>query len=323
MSAGKVVAFSGGVGGAKLSAGLARVLEAQDLTIVVNTGDDFDHLGLRICPDVDSTLYALAGLDDPVRGWGRRDETWKFMSALKQLGGPSWFNLGDGDLALHVERTRRLRAGESLSDVTRTLAVALGIEARIVPMTDDEVATRVRTDNGWIEFQEYFVGLRCEPAIREIEFRGAQQAMPHAAAISALEDPLLRAAIICPSNPMLSIDPILAMPSMREALRNCRAPRVAVSPIIAGQAVKGPAAKIMAETGLEPSAGAVARYYAGLIDIFVVDEADAATSLPAGMERVVAPSLMRTAQDKERLAHTVLATADTRRAVVPAGEGRP
>lgn len=323
MSAGRVVAFSGGVGGAKLSAGLAGTLQGKDLTIVVNTGDDFEHLGLRICPDIDSTLYALSGLDDPVRGWGRRDETWTFMSALKQLGAPSWFNLGDGDLALHVERTRRLRAGEPLSSVTRTLARALGIENDIVPMTDDEVATRVRIEDGWIEFQEYFVGRRCEPAVSEIKFRGAQQARPSAAAISALQDPLLRAAIICPSNPMLSIDPILAMPAMREALRNCRAPRVAVSPIIAGQAVKGPAAKIMAETGLEPSASAVARYYAELVDIFVVDEADADAILPAGMERLVTPSLMRTAQDKERLAHTVLAAADARRAAAPSGNGRP
>ncbi|WP_137113788.1 2-phospho-L-lactate transferase [Mesorhizobium sp. GR13] len=309
MNEGEVIAFSGGVGGAKLSKGLSEVLDAKDITIVVNTGDDFDHLGLRICPDIDSTLYALAGLDDPVRGWGRRDETWTFMSALKQLNAPGWFNLGDGDLATHVERSWRLHEGQSVSDVTRHLARSLGISADIIPMTDDTVRTRVRTSDGWIDFQSYFVGMRCEPVIEAIEFQGAADARPHPDALAALRGEALRAAIICPSNPLLSIDPILAMPEMRQALFACRAPRIAVSPIIAGKAVKGPAAKIMAELGMVPSASAVAQYYEGLIDIFVLDEADADAKLPTGMQRVVASTLMQDAEDKRRLARIVLAAA--------------
>lgn len=306
----RVIALSGGVGGAKLSRGLAAVLDGKELMIIVNTGDDFEHLGLRICPDIDSTLYALSGLDDPIRGWGRRDETWTFMAALKQLGAQDWFNLGDGDLAIHIERSWRLRSGQSLSVVTHHLAQALGIEAQIMPMTDSHVATRVLTSEGWIDFQQYFVGLRCEPPIKEVAFEGALEAEPNAEVLAALQDETLRAVIICPSNPILSVDPILAMPRMRTALQSCRSPRLAVSPIIAGQAVKGPAAKIMGEMGMKPGAAAVAKYYEGLIDIFVVDEADADVELPRGMTRVVAPTLMRTTEDKKQLAETVLAAAD-------------
>lgn len=306
---GQVIALSGGIGGAKLALGLDRVLAPGELTIIANTGDDFRHLGLHISPDIDTLLYTLAGLDDPVKGWGRRDESWTFMRALAELGGETWFQLGDGDLAIHVERTRRLAAGETLSQVTDTLRRRLGISARIVPMSDEPVATRVQTDEGWLDFQHYFVRRRCEPRVIGLDFAGAATARMAPAAAAALADPALRAVILCPSNPYLSVDPILAVPGMRAALAGCAAPVIAVSPIIAGQAVKGPTAKMMAELGLEPSAATVARHYEGLIDAFVVDEADAGLAI-AGMQVAATPTLMRNLDDKQRLARFVLGLAD-------------
>ena len=306
---GQVIALSGGIGGAKLALGLDRVLAPGELTIIANTGDDFRHLGLHISPDIDTLLYTLAGLDDPVKGWGRRDESWTFMRALAELGGETWFQLGDGDLAIHVERTRRLAAGETLSQVTDALRRRLGISARIVPMSDDPVATRVKTDEGWLDFQHYFVRRRCEPRVIGLDFAGAATARMAPEAAAALADPALRAVILCPSNPYLSVDPILAVPGMREALAGCAAPVIAVSPIIAGQAVKGPTAKMMAELGLEPSAATVARHYEGLIDAFVVDKADAGLEI-AGMQVATTPTLMRNLDDKQRLAHFVLELAE-------------
>lgn len=310
MITGKVVALSGGIGGAKLALGLDRVLAPGQLTIIANTGDDFRHLGLAISPDIDTLLYTLAGLDDPVRGWGRRDETWTFMQALAQIGGGNWFLLGDGDLALHVERTRRLAAGETLSEVTDALRRQLAISSAIVPMSDDPVATRVETDEGWLDFQHYFVRRRCEPRVRTLEFAGAEAARLAPDAAAALADPALAAIIICPSNPYLSVDPILAVPGVREALRAASAPVIAVSPIIAGQAVKGPTAKMMAELGLVPSAATVARHYAGLIDAFVVDAADAVAGVEGEIEITAAPILMRSLEDKTRLARLVLDIAE-------------
>lgn len=305
---GQVIALSGGIGGAKLALGLDRVLAPGELTIIANTGDDFRHLGLHISPDIDTLLYTLAGLDDPVKGWGRRDETWTFMRALAELGGEAWFQLGDGDLAIHVERTRRLAAGETLSQVTEALRRRLGIGARIVPMSDEPVATRVHTDEGWLDFQHYFVRRRCEPRVVGLDFAGAGEARMAPEVAAAFADPALRAVILCPSNPYLSVDPILAVPGMRAALAGCAAPVIAVSPIIAGQAVKGPTAKMMAELGLEPSAETVARHYEGLIDAFVVDEADAGLAI-AGMQIAATPTLMRSLADKQRLARFVLGLA--------------
>lgn len=310
MSEGRVIALSGGIGGAKLALGLDRVLAPGALTIIANTGDDFRHLGLHVSPDIDTLLYTLAGLDDPVRGWGRRDETWTFMRALAELGGETWFQLGDGDLAIHVERTRRLAARESLSEVTDALRRRLAIASSIVPMSDNPVATRVHTDEGWLDFQPYFVGRRCEPRVIGLDFAGAQAAKMAPAAVAAFDDADLRAVILCPSNPYLSVDPILAVPGMRAALAGCAAPVIAVSPIIAGQAVKGPTAKMMAELGLEPSAATVARHYEGLIDAFVVDEADAGLAVPR-LEVAATPTLMRSLDDKLRLARFVLALADS------------
>ena len=307
---GKVVAFSGGVGGAKLALGLARVLGVDDLTVIVNTGDDFCHLGLAISPDIDTLLYTLSGLSNQELGWGRRDETWTFMSAMQQLGGDTWFRLGDGDLALHVERTRRLTAGESLSMITDSLRRRLGISACIIPMSDDPVHTQLCTETGWLDFQDYFVRLRCEPVVREITFTGAQDARPAEGILQALGSPDLRAVVICPSNPMLSVEPILAVPGIREAIVACSAPVIAVSPIIGGKAVKGPTAKLMRELNMEPSATAAARRYAGLIDAFVLDDMDAGAVLPDGVSAFQAPILMQTLEDRERLAQTVLDFAD-------------
>ena len=307
---GRVVALSGGIGGAKLVVGLSRVMPAADLLVIANTGDDFEHLGLAISPDLDTIMYALAGLDDAQRGWGRRAETWSFMAALAALGGETWFQLGDGDLAIHVERTRRRAAGEPLSAITADFCRRLGIAVRVVPMSDDRVRTRLRTEEGWLDFQDYFVRRRCAPKVEELAYEGAATARPHPDALAALADPRLRAVVICPSNPFISIAPILAVPGLREAIAACAAPVVAVSPIIGGRAVKGPTAKIMAEFGLAPSAAAVARHYRGLIDGYVLDTADAGEAGELGIAVTLAHTLMTTQADREALARHVLAAAD-------------
>jgi LPPG:FO 2-phospho-L-lactate transferase len=235
-----VLALSGGIGGAKLALGLYGEVPADALTVVCNTGDDFEHLGLYVSPDVDTVLYTLAGLADPERGWGRADETWSFMQALEALGGETWFQLGDGDLALHVERTRRLADGEALGDIMDDLRSRLGVRARLLPMCDGAVRTMVHTDDGIVPFQHYFVRERCRPRVTGFSFRGAEQARTPEPLRRILESETLDAIVICPSNPFISIDPILAVPGMRNALEACRAPVVAVSPIIGGRAVKGP-----------------------------------------------------------------------------------
>jgi LPPG:FO 2-phospho-L-lactate transferase len=305
-----VVALCGGIGGAKLALGLSRVVAGADLMVVANTGDDFEHLGLAISPDLDTIMYTLAGLDDPQRGWGRRNETWTFMAALEALGGETWFALGDGDLATHVERTRRLRAGEALSTVTADFCRRLGIAARLVPMTDDIVRTRLRTDEGWLDFQDYFVRRRCAPRVLEVIYDGAATARAHPGLLAALGDPRLRAVVICPSNPFLSIEPILAVPDLHEAIARAAAPVVAVSPIIGGRAVKGPTAKMMSELGLEVSAAAVAQRYRDLLDAYVLDGADAAEAGKLGIPVTLAHTLMTTLADRENLAQHVLASAD-------------
>ena len=312
MARDRVVALSGGVGGAKLALGLSRVVPDGRLMVVANTGDDFEHLGLAVSPDLDTLLYTLAGLDNPETGWGRRGETWSFMAALEALGGESWFRLGDGDLATHVERTRLLAAGETLAQITSAFAQRLGIAACIVPMSDDPVRTRLRTEEGWLDFQDYFVRRRSGPQVREIAYDGAAAARPNRDFLAALADPELRAVVICPSNPFLSIEPILAMPGVRSARALCAAPVVAVAPLIGGEAVKGPTAKIMRELGFEASAAAVARRYADLLDVYVVDRQDAAAEVP-GIKLVPAATLMLTLADREALARIVLATADEAR----------
>ena len=307
---GPVLALSGGVGGAKLALGLYRILAADTLTVVANTGDDFAHLGLAISPDLDTLLYTLSGNDNPELGWGRHGETWTFMAALEALGGATWFRLGDGDLATHIERTRRWNAGEKLSSITDDFRRRLGIAARLLPMSDDPVRTRLHTSEGWLDFQDYFVRLRCAPIIDRLEFAGAADARPYPEFLAALADPGLRAVVICPSNPFISIDPILAVPGIRAALRDCAAPVVAVSPIIGGQAVKGPTAKMMAELGLPVDAAAVARHYRDFLDLYIADEQDAAAVAGLDLPVVLARTLMQSLADREALARTVLAAAD-------------
>ena len=309
MNAGTVVALSGGIGGARLALGLYRVLPPGSLTVICNPGDDFDHLGLRVCPDTDTVLYTLAGIANPETGWGRAGETWMFMQALSDLGGETWFQLGDGDLALHVERTRRLADGEPWSSICGDIARRLGVQARVVPTCDEEVRTVVKTPGGRLAFQHYFVRDRCEPAVTGFEFEGTESARPCGAVLEALSDPTLACVVVCPSNPFISIDPILAVPGMRDAIRAAAAPVVGVSPIIGGRAVKGPTAKMMRELGLEVSNRSIERHYGDLVDAWIIDSADAQDAV--GFDRPVraAPTLMRTDADKDALAREVLAYA--------------
>ena len=302
-----VIALSGGVGGAKLADGLVEAVGDGRLTVVVNTGDDFTHLGLHISPDVDTALYTLGGLANPETGWGRRDETWTFMAALAQLGGESWFRLGDGDLAIHVERTRRLAAGETLSTIVADFARRLGIGADILPMSDQALRTRVHCDEGVFDFQDYFVRLQCQPVTRSIELVVAPDARPSTAVKQALADKALGAIVICPSNPYLSIAPILAVPSLRERLRAAGVPIVAVSPIVGGTAVKGPTAKIMRELGVPVGADAIAHHYGELLDGFVLDVRDAALRDRIDLPVHITDTLMLNAADRTRVAHETLA----------------
>jgi LPPG:FO 2-phospho-L-lactate transferase len=311
VNADAVVALSGGIGGAKLALGLYRLLPPRTLRVVVNTGDDFDHLGLRICPDIDTTLYTLSNRENPATGWGRRDETWSFMSALAELGGPTWFKLGDRDLALHVERTQRLARGQPLTAVIDDFARCFGIDAEIIPMSDQPVCTRIQTNDGELGFQEYFVRLRCEPQLCSLSFAGASEARPAPAAQQALTPGAAQAIVICPSNPYLSIDPILAVAGMRELLRAAGAPVIAVTPLIDGQAIKGPTAKIMSELGIERSPVAVAQHYAGLIDGFVLDTNDRALERQIAVPCLITETLMTTLADRERLAAETLEFASS------------
>jgi LPPG:FO 2-phospho-L-lactate transferase len=312
----KVLALAGGVGGAKLCVGLSKVLSADELQIVVNTGDDFWHLGLAISPDIDSVLYALAGLNDTERGWGRAGETWNFMAALEKLSAPTWFRLGDLDLATHVWRTERLLQADTLSQVTADLAQRLGIRHRVAPMSDDTVETMVDTDEGRLSFQEYFVARQCRPRLLGLYFEAASVSEPSNALVEALHSPALQAIVLCPSNPFVSIAPILALSGVRPALEQRRAPLVAVSPIVGGQAVKGPAAKMMAELGIEVSPQGIARHYGALLDGLVIDTQD--MKLQRGMETTgcrvhVCNTVMHSEADRIALAKATLDFAATLR----------
>ena len=292
MKKGPVLALSGGVGGARLCAGLAAALPPGQLLIAVNTADDFEHLGLPICPDLDTVMYTLAALEHPRRGWGLAADSDRFMAALRRLGGADWFELGDQDLATHVLRGAALAAGEPLSAITGRLCRRLGIASQILPMSDDTVRTRVHTAGGVLSFQQYFVREACAPEVSALDYQGADAAVPHPAWFAPLRDGGVSAVVLCPSNPLLSLDPILALPGVRAALRQSRAPVVAVSPIIAGRAVKGPAAELMAQLGLGAGAAAVARHYGELLDGFVIDRGDSAEI--AALAGEGAPQLLRT-----------------------------
>jgi LPPG:FO 2-phospho-L-lactate transferase len=308
---GHILALSGGVGGAKLAAGLAAVLPSGRLTIAVNTGDDFEHLGLTVCPDIDSVVYALAGLNDTVRGWGIAEESWRAMERLGALGEATWFNLGDRDMAMHIARSWRLRAGESLSDVTARLTQALGIAHRVVPMSDTPVRTQVETADGWLDFQQYFVREQCRPVAKAIRFAGTPAAASPGLA-EALARPDLAAIILCPSNPFLSVDPILAVEGVRERLATLDVPFVAVSPLVGGQAIKGPLGKLLGELGQSCDNRAIAAHYAGLLDHLIIDDCDAvdAEGLKAmGVSVTITGTVMYEAADRERLARVALSAA--------------
>jgi LPPG:FO 2-phospho-L-lactate transferase len=306
--AGRVVALCGGVGGAKLAHGLQAVLGGR-LTVIVNTGDDFEHLGLPISPDLDTVTYTLAELADPERGWGRAQETWHFMQALEQAGGESWFRLGDRDLATHVLRARAFAQGTPLSAFTRELCGRLGVAAEIVPMTDDPVSTLVMTEMGELAFQHYFVKLGCGPAVTGLTYGGSEKARPAPGAVARIQE--AQTIVICPSNPYLSIDPILSIRDISDSIARSAAPVIAVSPLIGGKAVKGPAAKIMAELGLGASSATIAGHYRGLIDALVIDSSDAVDmdGIDAGTTLFTTDILMRNNDDRRRLATAVLEIA--------------
>ncbi len=294
----KIVALAGGVGGAKLAHGLAQILAPEDLTVIVNTGDDFEHLGMYICPDLDTVCYTLAGLANPETGWGRVNESWNTIANIEKLGGPNWFRLGDQDIATHLERTRRMKEGQSLSQITKDFCTAWGIKHTVLPMSDSPVRTIVDTDEGELAFQEYFVHRRCEPRVKGFRFDGVEVAEPAPGAREAIES--AEAIVICPSNPWVSVNPILRV------IQKINKPVIAVSPIIGGKTVKGPAAKMYAELGIEPSARAVAEHYRGLLSGFVLDNMDAELSVKIGVRTLVTDTLMNSLTDRARLAKDVL-----------------
>ena len=297
----KIVALAGGVGGAKLAHGLAQILKPEELTIIVNTGDDFEHYGLYICPDLDTVCYTLAGLANPETGWGRLDETWQVIENAKRLGGPAWFNLGDQDLGTHLERTRRLKDGDSLSQITRDFCKAWGIKHTVLPMSDQPVRTIVDTDEGELAFQEYFVHRRCKPRVKGFRFDGVDSAEPAPGTREAIQ--LTDAVVICPSNPWVSVDPILRV------IQKIEKSVVAISPIIGGETIKGPAAKMYRELGIEPSALAVANHYRGLVGGFVVDRIDSQLSESVrglNMRTLVTNTIMSSLDNRKQLANDVL-----------------
>ncbi|MFL2687314.1 MAG: 2-phospho-L-lactate transferase [Alphaproteobacteria bacterium] len=308
----RCIALSGGVGGAKLALGLSKFLSPDELLIVANTGDDFEHLGLTICPDIDTLLYTLAAIANPETGWGRADESWKTMKALETIGGETWFRLGDRDLALHLTRKQQLSSGKTLSDTVANIAESFGLKHPVVPMSDQPVRTMVRTDIGELPFQEYFVKNQCAPKVTGFQFAGVNDAKPNPLLMDALRDPRLEAVIICPSNPFISIDPILAIPGLREDLRACSAPIIAVSPIIGNRALKGPAAKMLRELGFDTSAAAIADHYGDLLQGFVIDsqDIDLANKLETKSRRVHATNtIMKSLEDRVILAREIFAFA--------------
>lgn len=311
---GKVLALCGGVGGAKLAWGLAQILAPDQLDIVVNTGDDFEHLGLHISPDLDTVIYTLAGLNNRELGWGLAGESWQCMQALETLGGDTWFRLGDRDIATHLLRTQQLAQGKTLTAVTAYLCEKFGVQHRLLPMCNQPLRTLIDTDQfdtnkGELAFQDYFVRLQCKPAVKGVRFYGAENAVLSAEVISALQDPALRAIIVCPSNPLLSIAPILAVPGMQYALQNTSASVIVVSPLVGGQAVKGPTAKMMQEMAIPTDTNGIAEFYAGLLDVLVIDECDAndiEKFSSADFAVHACKTLMKTDADKLALAASLL-----------------
>jgi LPPG:FO 2-phospho-L-lactate transferase len=303
----KITALAGGIGASKFLVGLASVMPPEDITIIANTGDDIELFGLRICPDIDTVTYTLAGVVNEQTGWGLNGDTFECLRWLERYGEASWFNLGDRDLATHIFRTNQLHGGHSLAEITETIRRALGVRSTILPMTDAHTPTRVVTDEGEMHFQEYFVRRKCEPRVREIRFENIQSAKPAGGVLNSILE--ADSVVVCPSNPFISIGPILAVPGLRDALRNTRAPVVAITPIIGGRALKGPAADMLRDLGHEVSARGVAELYRDFIDAFIVDETDAAISediRSLGVQVFSTDTVMNTLEDKRRVAEQVL-----------------
>ena len=317
-----IVALSGGVGGAKLALGLSKVLAPDELTIVTNTGDDFCHMGFPVSPDLDTVMYTLAGLNNTELGWGLKNESWQFMDALEVLGGETWFRLGDRDIATHTYRREKIAAGLNLQQLTEQLCLALNVQHRLIPMSNDSVATQVFDGSDWLDFQDYFVRRQCAPTVTGIRFNGIEQAAlsegfeQALAAVSEIESDTgnaLKAVLICPSNPFVSVDPILKLPTVLPKLKQCSAPVIAVSPIVNGQAIKGPTAKMMAALDMPVSALGVANYYRDIIDGLVIDhaDADAVSEIEAlGIRVKMANSIMISEQDKIALANDCISFAE-------------
>jgi LPPG:FO 2-phospho-L-lactate transferase len=303
----KITALAGGVGGARLLSGLATVLPEENLSVIVNTGDDFEWNGLYVCPDIDTITYTLAAVADRERGWGIRNDSFNCLDRLCALGEDDWFKIGDGDLATHILRTKLLRGGWSLSKVTADLCRRNGIRTRLIPMADTPMPTLIHTESGVLEFQDYFVRRRCAPVVKEIEFRNAGVTAPAPCLLESIGE--ADVVILCPSNPFISIGPILAIPGVRTALWSCRATVIAVTPIIGGKAVKGPTAAMLHQMGLPVSAAAVASLYRDFIDVFVLDEGDVADAdkiLELRIRPVTAPALMPDMASRTKLAAKIL-----------------
>lgn len=300
----RVTMLCGGVGGAKLARGFQLLAPDVDLTVIVNTGDDFEHLGLLICPDLDTLIYTLTGQANRAQGWGREDESWTFMRVLRTLGGDDWFLLGDGDLALHLYRNERLRAGRRLSGVVADVAAAWGLSTKVLPMSDHPVRTMVHTEEGILPFQEYFVRRRCDPRTSAISFMGIEAAQPAPGVLDAITTADIL--VLAPSNPFLSIDPILRVPGIKDAIRARCQPAIAVSPLVGGKAVKGPTDKLMGEMGLDVANEAIASHYHGLINGLLIHEGDPSPAELCSEEENI---LMRDDADKRRVATRVLSFA--------------
>jgi LPPG:FO 2-phospho-L-lactate transferase len=306
-----IVALAGGVGGAKLADGLANCL-GEKLTVIVNTGDDFQHLGLYISPDLDTVMYTLAGIANPHTGWGVEGDTWSFLDQIVRLGGEDWFRLGDRDVATHVLRSERLRRGDRLTAVTADFCRSLGVASTVLPMSDGRVSTLIHSGNDVLTFQDYFVRHRCAVPVTMVSYEGAASVQPTPEMVDALSAEDLAAVIICPSNPYLSIDPILAIPGVRDRIVRASVPVIAISPIIGGAAVKGPAAKIMTELGLTPSVATVADHYAGLITALLIDGVDrhlVGEIEARGIRARATRTVMSTPRDRRVLARECIALA--------------
>ncbi len=304
---GNIVALAGGVGGAKLAYGLYQLVLPEKLTVIVNTGDDFEHLGLHISPDLDTMMYTLAGVANPATGWGVKDESWNMLASLARYGQPTWFQIGDRDLATHLLRTKWLREKYPYNWVTRELSQRLGVRCTLLPMSESPVRTMIMTEQGEMAFQEYFVQKQCQPVVKSIRFAGVEQAQPSREVASALRT--ADVIIFCPSNPLLSLDPILALPNMRRIIAASRVPKIGVSPIVGGAALKGPAAKMMAELGLEVSPTSVARHLSDVLTGFVLDHVDQAHQdaiTDLGLRTLVTGTIMLNDEDRVRLAREVL-----------------